>query len=117
MRDGQRFRPLAKCLSMGPPGEIARGRMHIHVTDHPERASRAVGEFNGHMPVERGGIKGRCGRMHSGPNGTMQLAIDSRYRIVSGRDGNLRHDRNIQVACMQAHGLTSLPRCARHHSK
>ena len=82
----------------------------------PERAGCAVGQFNGHMPVERGGIKGRCGRMHGGSNFTVQRTIDACDRLVSSRDGELWCNGDIQVACMPADGLTSLPRCARHHS-
>ena len=60
------------------------------------------------MPVESGGIKARYGRMNGDPHFTMQPASDSRYCLVSGRDGELWRDRDLQVACLHAHGLTDL---------
>lgn len=78
-----------KTSAWGLPAKSTCGGVDIHITDHSKRAGRTVGEFYGHMPVERGGIEGRGGGMHGSPDGTLQPAIDARHRRVSGRDSEL----------------------------
>ena len=67
---------MAELFGLGRTRKSARRRVQIHVAHLTERASRAVGEFDGYMPVESRGIKGRGGGVDSRAKPAMQPSID-----------------------------------------